>query len=258
MGLTASLVLAACAPAATPPTGTGAITVFAASSLTDAFTEIAEAFEASHPGVEVTLNFGASSQLATQINEGAPADVFASASGSTFKTVTDAGNAADPAVFATNRLTIITPSDNPAKIASLQDLANPGVKLVLAVRGVPVRDYAEQVFTKAAENPDLGAGFPTKVLANLVSEEDNVRLVVSKVALGEADAGICYITDVTGDQKANIGQIEIPDDLDVIASYPIGTIKESTQAELAQAFVDFVLSSEGQSILVRWGFGPKE
>lgn len=263
----AALNLAACGSTTTPmPTAapteaqpTGAITVFAASSLTDAMNEIAAAFKAAHPGVDIQFNFGASSQLATQINQGGPADVFASASGSTFKTVSDAGNAdAGPAIFATNKLTIITPADNPAKIAGLKDMANPGIKLVLAVKGVPIRDYAEQIFTKTKEDASFTADFPDKVHANMVSEEDNVRQVVSKIALGEGDAAICYVTDVTADVSSKIAKIDIPEDLNVVAAYPIGAIKASKQPGLAKAFVDFVLSSDGQSILAKWGFGPKK
>jgi len=238
---------------------TGSITVFAASSLTDAFNETGEAFKSAYPGVDVTFNFGASSQLATQINQGGPADVFASASGGTFRTVSDEGNAeASPAVFATNRLVIITPADNPGKVAGLKDLANPSLKLVLAVKGVPIRDYAEQIFAKTKEDASFKADFSDRVYANLVSEEDNVRLVVSKIALGEGDAAICYVTDVTQDVGSKISKIDIPDNLNVIATYPIGTITTSKQPELAKAFVDFVLSSDGQSILAKWGFGPKK
>jgi molybdate transport system substrate-binding protein len=282
----AALILAACGSAATPPPApaateapaataapsetvteaatpteapvSGSITVFAAASLTDSFKEIGEAFKAAHPGSDVTFNFGASSSLAAQINQGAPADVFAAASGSTYKTVTDAGNAADPTTFATNRLTIITPADNPAKIGGLKDLTSPGVKLVLAVKGVPIRDYAEQIFTKAAADASYGPDFPDTVHKNLVSEENDVKGVVSKIVLGEGDAAICYITDVTPDAAPKIAKIDIPDNLNVIANYPIGTIKASTQAELAQAFVDYVLSPDGQAILAKWGFGPKK
>jgi molybdate transport system substrate-binding protein len=253
----AGLILSACQTAETV-TG-GKLTVFAASSLADGFNEIAAAFKAAHPGLDVMLNYGASSQLATQINQGGPADVFASASQSTLKTVSAAGHVeGSPTVFATNRLTIITPRDNPAKIGGLKDLAKPGIKLVLAVKGVPIRDYADQIFTKAAADSSYGADFPTKVHANMVSEEDNARLVVSKVALGEADAGVCYVTDVTQDVSAKVAKIDIPDNLNVIATYPIGLIKESKQPDLAKAFVDFVLSSDGQAILAKWGFGPKK
>jgi molybdate transport system substrate-binding protein len=248
-------VLTACQPARS---STGSqLTIFAASSLTDAFNDLSAAFKAANPGVDVVLNYGASSQLATQIKQGGEADVFAPASQSTFKTVADAGHIdAGPAIFATNRLTIITPADNPAKITGLADLAKPGSKLVLAVKGVPIRDYADQIFANAAADPSFGTGFPTQVHANLVSEEDNVRLVVSKVALGEADAGICYVTDITQDVTTKIAQIDIPDNLNVIATYPIGTIKGSRQPGLAKSFVDFVLSSAGQAILAKWGFGP--
>ena len=244
--------------AATEAPASGSITVFAAASLTDSFKEIGEAFKAAHPGSDVTFNFGASSSLAAQINQGAPADVFAAASGSTYKTVADAGNAAAPTTFATNKLTIITPADNPAKITGLKDLTNPGVKLVLAVKGVPIRDYAEQIFTKAAADSSFGSDFSNAVHKNLVSEENDVKGVVSKIVLGEGDAAICYVTDVTPESAPKVSKIDIPDNLNVIATYPIGTIKATKQAELAQAFVDYVLSPDGQAILAKWGFGAKK
>lgn len=246
--------LAACQPAATP---SGKLTVFAASSLSDAFDEIAAAFKADHPGVEVALNYGGSSQLATQIKEGGPADVFASASPQALQTLVDAGYITQkPLEFASNRLVIVVPRANPAHLAGLKDLANPGIRLVLAVKGVPIRDYADQIIAKASAGGSFGAGFPQAVYANVVSEEDNVRQVVSKIALGEADAGIVYVTDVTPQMADKLLKIDIPADLNVTAAYPIAAIASSKQPELAQAFVAFVAGEKGQAILARWGFGP--
>ncbi|HLU08163.1 MAG TPA: molybdate ABC transporter substrate-binding protein, partial [Oceanobacillus sp.] len=159
--------------------------VFAAASLTDAFEEIATAFEAENPGVDVLFNFAGSSALATQLVEGAPADVFASANTRQMRVAIEAGRIAEqPLVFARNWLVLITPADNPANIESLRDLANPGVKLVVAAPEVPVRVYTDVMLARLASVPTYGSAYRTAVLANIVSEEDNVRQVFLKVALG--------------------------------------------------------------------------
>jgi molybdate transport system substrate-binding protein len=157
-----------------------------------------------------------------------------------------------PIAILTNKLTIIVPVDNPATIESLNDLANPGVRLVLAAPGVPVREYSDQSIAMMGD-----ADFQVAVYTNVVSEEPNVRQVATKIALGEADAGIVYVSDITPDIADQVLQIEIPDEQNVIATYPIAVIKDSPNAEIAQEFVDFVLSAEGQAILAKWGFGPK-
>ncbi len=235
------------------------VTVFAASSLTDAFNEIAEAFEAAHPGVTVVLNYAGSSQLAMQIIEGAPADVFASANPAQMQNVIEAGLVAGtPETFASNRLTIITPVDNPAGIDSPLDLADPGVVLVLAVPGVPVREYTDDSLARLAADPAYGPAFPDAVYANLVSGEANVRLVASKVALGEADAGIVYTSDVTPDIADSVTQIEIPAEHNVTATYPVTALTDAPCPDLAADFIAFVRGREGQAILERWGFGPAE
>ncbi len=231
--------------------------VFAAASLTGAGNEIAAAFEAAHPGVRIVANYGGSSGLATQLLEGGVADVFASANDAQMQKIVDAGLAGDaPQVFAGNRLVVIVPADNPAGIETLANLADPGVLLVLALPGVPVRDYADQMIQAMAADPEYGAGFADAVYANLVSEEENVRQVAAKVALGEADAGVVYTSDVTPDLVADLLQIPVPDAFNVTATYPIVRLADAPQAELAQAYVDFVLSEQGQSILQKWGFGP--
>lgn len=230
------------------------IIVLAASSLTNAFDEIAVAFEAANPGVDVLASYASSSDLATQLTEGAPADVFASANAKQMQVAADAGRiSAEPVVFLTNRLTIIVPNDNPAGIQSFSDLAKPGLALVLAASGVPIRDYSDQSIALMGD-----ADFQAAVYANLVSEEPNVRQVATKVSLGEADAGIVYTSDVTPDIADLVLQIEIPDAQNVLASYPIATIEGAPSGGLAQAFVDFVLSYAGQAILAKWGFGPKQ
>jgi molybdate transport system substrate-binding protein len=231
------------------------LVVFAASSLSDAFTEVATAFQAEHPDVEILFNFGSSATLATQLSEGAPADVFASANNSQMNAARDAGRiTGSPQTFVKNRLVLIVPIDNPANIQSLQDLDNEGVQLVVAAEGVPVRDYTNTMLERLAADPLYGEAYRGAVVANIVSEEDNVRQVAAKVALGEADAGIVYVSDVTPDIAEQVIAISIPDSLNTIATYPIAVTNNSAHPELAQAFVDFVLSDAGQDILVSWNF----
>lgn len=233
------------------------LAVFAAASLTDAFDEISREFEAQHPGVMVIANYGGSSQLATQIREGAQADVYASANEAQMQAIAEAGHLdGDPALFVTNRLVLIVPADNPAGITTLADLAQPGVRLVVAVPGVPVRGYTDQVIAALAADPNYGAAYAGSVIANIASEEDNVRQIVAKVALGEADAGIVYASDVTPDVREDVKQIDIPAEVNVTAAYPIAVVAGSDHPDLAQAFIAFVLSDDGQAILAKWGFGP--
>jgi molybdate transport system substrate-binding protein len=228
------------------------ITIFAASSLTDAFDELVEAFQAQNEDVQVILNYGGSSQLAAQLNEGVTADVFASANAAQMQNVIEGGRiaAGTEVLFVSNRLTIVVPTDNPAEISSLEDLAQSGVQLILAVEGVPVRQYTDEILAM------MSADFQARFYGNLVSEEDNVRQVAAKVALGEADAGIVYTSDVTPDIAQQVQQISIPEAQNVVAAYPIAPLADAIQPELAQKFMDFVLSTDGQNILSRWGFGP--
>jgi molybdate transport system substrate-binding protein len=230
------------------------LTVFAASSLTDAFTEIGRNFEVVHPGITVKFNFAGSQSLRTQIEEGAPADVFASASGREMDAAVAGKFIAEgtPQIFLNNKLVVILPADNPAGLEILKDLANPGIKIVLAAEEVPVGNYARQSLERMKGS--FGADFEDKVLANVVSNEDNVKQVVSKVNLGEADAGIVYVSDIIA--LPDLKTIEIPAELNVIAKYPIALLAASEHAELAQAFVDYMLSSEGQVVLQKWGFAP--
>lgn len=240
-------------PATEVPLVTAELVVMAASSLTDAFNELADAFELANPNVEVLLNYASSSSLATQIVEGAPADVFASANFTQMNVAVDAQRIeGEPTAFLTNRLTIIVPADNPAGLETYADLGNSGVALVLAAPDVPVRDYSNQAIALMGD-----AAWQAAVFANLVSEEPNVRQVATKVSLGEADAGIVYTSDVTPDIASSVLQIAIPDEMNVIASYPIAVVQDAPAGDVAQAFVDFVLSPEGQAILAKWGFGPR-
>lgn len=227
------------------------LTVFAAASLTDAFQEIAQGFETANPDVTVQISFAGSSNLALQLVEGAPADVFASANNRQMQVVRDAERLTDaPQTFAKNRLVLIVPSDNPAGIQTLEDVASGGVLLVVAAEGVPVRDYTNTMLDNLAAV--YGEDFRSAVMNNIVSEEENVRQVAAKVALGEADAGFVYVSDVTPDIADDVMALPIPDTFNTIATYPIGAINDTEQPELAQAFIDYVLSDEGQDTLVRW------
>lgn len=233
------------------------LNVFAASSLTDAMNEIALAFEAARPGIRIKLNYASSSILAAQILEGATADVFVSANTEQMENLVDNELIySDVTYFASNQMSAIVPKDNPAQIENIADLAEPGKALVLAQPGVPARVYADQFVSLVSADPVYGIEFGAGFYANVVSEEANVRRVVAKVALGEADVGIVYKSDVTQDIIAHIQQILIPDEYNVVAQYPIAVLNSSQESELANDFVDFVLSTEGQTILGKWGFGP--
>lgn len=233
--------------------------VFAAASLTDAFTELGEAFTAAHPEIQIILNFGSSSMLATQLVNGAPADIFASANPRQMQVAVDAERiGSEPVIFARNRLVLITPADNPSAIESLADLQKPGLLLVLAAPEVPVRDYTDTMLDLMADAPEYSEAFREAVLANVISEEGNVRQVVTKVALGEADAGVVYSSDITPDIAEDVITFEIPDIYNTIAEYPIAITDDTDNAVAAQAFVDFIVSDEGQAILEKWGFIPLE
>lgn len=234
----------------------GELIVFAAASLTDAFGEIATNFEAEHPDSTIVYNFAGSQQLSQQLGQGAPADVFASANGAQMNVAIEAGRVVSGTsrTFVRNRLVVIYPADNPAGIVTLQDLAKPGLKVVLAAAEVPVGAYSLDFLNKAAASPDFTSAFSEMVLSNVVSYEENVRSVLSKVILGEADAGIVYSSDLFGNSAAQVGQLEIPDELNTVASYPIATIADSANPDAAQAFVDYVLAPERQAILADYGF----
>lgn len=232
------------------------VTVFAASSLTDAFTEMGQAFTKA-TAARVDLNFGASNTLREQLVQGARADVFASANTAEVENARRAGLIlGDAPTFARNRLTVITPRDNPAGIAGPRDLGEKRYKLILAAPNVPVGAYARDLLAKLEADPAYGVGFKDKVLANLVSEEANVRQVVAKVQLGEADAGVVYTSDVTPQAAPAVRQIDVPDAYNTLATYPIAVIKDAADPALAENFVEYVLSREGQATLQKWGFLP--
>jgi molybdate transport system substrate-binding protein len=243
-------------PTAAPAAATGELTVFAAASLTDAFKAIGQQFGAANAGATVTFNFAGSDQLATQITQGAPADVFASANKKQMDVVITAGEiiGGSERTFVRNRLVVVYPKDNPAKLAALKDLANPGVKVVLANKSVPVGGYALDFLGKASKLPEYTETYSPTVIKNVVSYEENVKAVLSKITLGEADAGIVYTTDAATVTEDSIGMLKIPDDLNTIALYPIAATKNAKNADLANKFVDFVLSAAGQAILAQYGF----
>ena len=230
------------------------LTVYAAASLTEALNEIGVVFAEKHPGLLLTFNFGGSQNLRTQLEQGAAADVFASASDREMEALVDQKLVASdaPKVFLTNRLVLVLPEDDPAGIASLEDLARPGLKLVLAAEEVPAGRYARQVLENL--NGRFGANYRDRVLANVVSNEDNIRQAVTKVQLGEADASLVYVSDAVA--VPELRKIEIPADANVIAEYPIAPLVESANPALAEEFIAYVLSPAGQAILEKWGFTP--
>ena len=252
---------AATAAASSATTGTvtaasGTLTVFAAASLTDSFTEIKATFEKANPGVTVTYNFAGSQALVTQMTQGAPADVFASADQANMDNATKGGViAGTPQTFVKNKLVIIVPKDNRAGIMTPKDLAKPGIKFDTAQASVPVGAYTQQALDNYSKLPDYGADFKANVNKNTVSQEDNVKAIVQKVQLGEADAGIVYATDAQA-AKDKLTLIDIPDAQNVIATYPVAVVKGAKQAALGQKFIDYLLSADGQAIMQKYGFAP--
>ncbi|MCC9068401.1 molybdate ABC transporter substrate-binding protein [Arthrobacter cryoconiti] len=254
--LTASL--AACSPGAnpggtaessTPNTSEGAsslsgtLNVFAAASLKSTFTELAKEFQAANPQAKISLNFDGSSTLVTQITQGAPADVFASADEANMNKLTTANMAqGTPEIFATNILTVVVPPNNPANITSFADLAKPGVKVVVCAAQVPCG--------AAAKTDEATAGLSIKA----VSEELNVTSVLGKVTSGEADAGLVYVTDATG-AGAKVKAIPLGLDKPTVNKYPIVAVSSSKKQELAKAFIALVTAAQGQKILQEAGFG---
>lgn len=242
-------LLAACSPtpSPTPPHGGGeqtrTVTIFAAASLTAAFQSIGSAVGRADPRLKAEFNFAGSSTLVAQIEQGALADVFASADQPNMRKLVDVGLiTGSPRVFATNRLQIVTAAGNPKGITGLTDLVRPGLVVVLCAPAVPCGRYAVQALQKAG------------VSVVPASQETDVKAVVSKVALGEADAGLVYVTDVKAG-GAKVQGIVIPDAQNVVATYPIAVVKAAPDSRAAQAFVDFVLSPQGQRILASFGFG---
>ena len=235
------------------------LTVFTAASLTGAFGEIGEMYE-NETGIHVAFNFDGSQALRTQLENGAYADLFASANTKQMNAVRESGlvNNSSVAIFTRNKLSLIVPKDNPANIRNLTDLARPGVKIVMGTKDVPVGDYALQIIAKLGNDSAYGPDYETEVLANVISQETNVNYVVTKVALGEADAGFAYVSDVTQDMISKIDKIVIPDEYNIIAEYPLGMLMESKYPAESQRFMDLVMSDEGRAVLEKYGFDPVE
>jgi molybdate transport system substrate-binding protein len=219
----------------------GTVVVLAASSLTEAFTTLGKQFEAAHPGTTVKFSFAASSALAQQITQGAPADVFASASQTNMDQVTKAGDAGAPSVFVKNSMEIAVPPNNPAHIATIADLAKKGVKVALCQSQVPCGVVAGQVFANA------------KVTVTPVTQEPDVKSVLAKVELGSVDAGVVYVTDVRS-AGSKVTGIPIDSSVNASTAYPIATLTHAPNAAGAKAFVDYVLSAAGSTVLTQDGF----
>jgi molybdate transport system substrate-binding protein len=243
---TLALLLALLAACSTPGArSTTQITVAAAASLSAVFPQIAAGFEAANPGTKIRFTFGASNSLATQIKEGAPVDVFASAAPKWLDAVASDPGVVARAVFARNRLVVIVPRDNPARITRFADIARAGVRLVIAAAGVPAGDYARQAFARA--------GLQGALVRNVVSNEQDVEGVVAKVVSGDADAGIVYATDVAAVVARAVTKFELPARANVIALYEIGVARGTHVSSLARAFMSYV-TGPGQAQLREAGF----
>jgi molybdate transport system substrate-binding protein len=234
------------------------LTVFAAASLSEAFTSLGDKFEASHPEAHVVFNYAGSQQLAQQLAQGAPADVFASANQEQMEAVIEQGRISPDSqqILAHNRLVVVAYPQAADGVRRLQDLAEPGTIVVLAGEAVPVGKYAREFIAKAGQEPAFGPAFEQAALKNVVSFEENVRAVFSKVILGEADAGIVYASDAAGVSPQQVRVLEIPDNLNVQASYYIAPTEDSAEPDLAKKFIDFLLTNEGQQVLTDHGFLP--
>jgi molybdate transport system substrate-binding protein len=264
--LIGSLLLAACggssvATSSSTPTPTPAPTpvtlnIFAAASLTKSFNLIEGNYTKLHPNVTFKADYDSSAVLEQQLANGAPADIFASADSANMQKATTAGLVTSSQIFAKNRLVVILPASNPGHISTLKDLANSGVKIDIGAATVPVGKYTIQVLANMAKSSDYGPVYAAEVTKNVVSKEENDAAIVQKVQLGEADAGIVYVSDINPATASQFVSITIPDNLNVIASYPIAALKNSAHSSDAQAFVQYVLSSAGQAVLKQYNFIP--
>lgn len=232
------------------------LTIFTAASLTGAFGEIGQMYK-NETGISVAFNFDGSQVLRTQIENGAYADIFASANKKQMNALKAEGlvNNSSIAVFTRTKPVIIVPKANRALIQNVSDLAKPGIKIVIGTKDVPIGDYTLQILSKLANDTAYGPGFKEKVMANVVSQETNVNYIISKIALGEADAGVAYRSDVIRDLAAKVTKIAIPDRYNVIAEYPMGILSQSKYPAEAQEFIDLVRSEKGAAILAKYGFG---
>jgi molybdate transport system substrate-binding protein len=231
------------------------LTVFAAASLHNAFADLATTFESSHPGVTVRLNFDGSQILETQIANGAPADVFASADQRSMEKAASAGLTDAPAVFARNSLVAIAQFDT--GVRSLRDLTRDGLKLAICAEQVPCGRYTRIALRKMSADKSFWPKYGDQVLRNVATQEQNVEGVVQKVMLGEADAGLAYATDVIQKDGVRLASVPVPDEDQEIATYPIAVVKDAPNGKLARSFIDFVMSADGQRVLLTYGFRGK-
>jgi molybdate transport system substrate-binding protein len=249
----AALVAASCSTSGAGGPKTQRLTVSAAASLSQVFPRIGPAFEDEHGGVAVQFSFAGTDAIVAQIEQGAPVDVFAGASASYGEGLASKGLIDTPTPFCTNSLVLVLPADDPAAISSLQDLTRAGIKLVIGAQTVPIGAYTRQVL--AALDGIYGPDYSSGVLANVVSNEDNVEGVITKVRLGEADAGFVYVTDARSAGDA-VKTLQLPSAAQATAVYPIAVVRASRIASVAQAFVEFVTGPRGQQLLRAAGFGP--
>jgi len=256
IALIIALVLASSAGLAEEPKE---LTVFTAASLTGSFGEIGQMYK-NEANFSVAFNFDGSQALRTQLENGAYADVFASANRKQMNAVKNDRlmNNSSIVIFTKNKLSLIVPKDNPAMIGNLSDLAKPGVKIVMGTKDVPVGDYALQILSKLDNDSTYGPDYKKKVLANVISQETNVNYVVTKVALGEADVGFAYVSDITEDLANKVDKVDIPDEYNIIAEYPMGILLESKYPAESQKFMNLVMSNEGKAVLEKYGFAPVE
>jgi molybdate transport system substrate-binding protein len=256
------LVLAACGPepaasptdAPTNPPKNVSLKIFAPSSMTDAAKDITAAYEAANPGVKLAIEIGHTPTQRLQFTQGATGDVFLTASQKDMDdAVVDETVQSDaPKVFARNQLIVILPANNPGNVQTLEDLAKPGLRLLIAVADTPIGKITITMLDKM--ETQFGSGFKSQVLANVVSTESGVKPIVSKIQLGEADAGIVYVTDAVS--APDLKTISIPSELNIVMQLNVAPLAESEYPEEAAAFCAYLLSPEGQAILAKWGFLP--
>jgi molybdate transport system substrate-binding protein len=261
IAILALLVAAGCTatqPASEPELRKNELVVFTAASLTGAMTDIAKEYEKVHPDTKIVLNFDGSQALRTQIEQGARADLFLSANTKHMTALQGEGLIVNDSVttFTKNKLALIVPKDNPAGITGFSDLSQPGIRMVMGTKEVPFGDYTRQALQKMADDPACGPEYRDAVMANVISEEPAVTSLVAKIRLGEADAGIAYASDVSEGDRAFVTTIAIPDQYNVIASYPLGIVRESVAQDRAAAFAEYISSPEGNAVLTRYGFTP--
>lgn len=262
--LLGSLLLTACGGTSTatttgsdtPTSAPVTLNIFAAASLTKAFNSLEASYHQLHANVSFKADYDSSATLEQQIAGGAAADIFASADLANMQKASQAGLVDASQLFARNRLVVILPASNPAHITTLKDLARSGVKIVLAAAAVPVGKYARQALDNMAKSSDYGPAYEAAVLKNVVSNEANDSAIVQKVQVGEADAGIVYVSDINPATASAFTSVSIPDNFNVLAQYPIAVVKGSAHASDAQAFIQYLLSAPGQAVLKQFNFVP--